>query len=209
MASASRWALLAVLGVALAACGGDEDDQATGQAEQAPAAVEEVVADDTGLAVIWSDEFVREFNDIAVVLPPNRAYNLTATGFCPSLDGQVETLEDYDAQCGAIVADSIQYVIDRYACLGQGDTFYAAVSVNTAEAAEPFITTPLSEYSLNRLFTIEGMKRQSEKFGNDAYTVSVAEPAGSADGTHVHGDADEQCPASFQYYREDGALKPF
>ena len=200
-------ALTALL--ALAACK-DDDDKKTNTVSEPEMAVPEV--DDGTLKITaWDDQYVVDLENIEVVLPNNRLFSLDTTAFCPSLSGKTTTLDEYTAACREITQSQAQYIVDVYACRGKGDTFYAAMPASTREAAAPFNTT-MENYNDNRLFSVEGMRRQFENFGNDNFTVSRAEQTGTREYSHAdamteyiaegrgnHKAQDPMCSAQFKY----------
>ena len=175
----------------LAACpDGDDDDQSTETESQATVTAPSVtVPEDNSMQITgWDNNLVVALDDLEIVLPNNRLFHLDAVAFCPSLSGQVETMEEYQAACRDVIQDKAQYYVDVYACRGHGDTFYAYMPTSTLEAELPFTThRTIDDINPNVLFQVENMERRYENFGHDEFTVSSAERAG--DREYSHSDA--------------------
>ena len=184
-------AFLALSALALAAC--DEDTDNKNETEQTQEVVQQEETAGSLLIEEWNDALLVEFENLEIILPENRIYQMTGVGFCPSLSGQVDSIDEYQQACTIILHEKMQYYVDRFACDGHGERFYSAMPVNTIEAARPF-SPDMESYNTNRFFTVEGMQRNYERYGKDVFTVSSADHAGEGDGTHSHG---ENCTAEF------------
>ena len=177
--------LTAVL--ALAACNDEEEDDKT---KNTITTVPEATQDDGTIKIsAWDMKYVISDN-LYVELPKGRIFELQAAAFCPSLSGQFSTHDEYAAECRNITEAKAQYIIDVYACRGHGDTFYAAMPTRTLSAELPFTTKETTaDINPDVLFTVDGMRRQFERYGNDTFTVSRAERIGTADTPRSYEDA--------------------
>lgn len=213
--SVNKVAIALTAALALAACKGeDKDDTTTTTVNTTPEAVAAV--DDGTLQIAgWDEQYVVDFKDLAVNVPDNRLFHMDATAFCPSLSGKVTTMDEYTSECRNITEAKAQYNVDVYACRGHGDTFYAYMPTNSLEVEKIFSTDEkIEDIDPARLFTVDGMRRQFENFGNDTFTVTKATNVGAPEKPYSFSDAmtsyiergigqhqaqDPVCSAKFEY----------
>lgn len=185
----NKVAIALTAALALAACRGEEEDDKTATVTTAPesaAPVEDGTLKITG----WDEQYVIDLKDLAVVVPENRLFHMDATAFCPSLSGKVTNMDEYTSECRDITEAKAQYNIDVYACRGHGDTFYAYMPTNNLAIEKIFSTdATIEEIDPARLFTVGGMRRQFERFGNDNFTVTKATYVGAPEKPYSYSDA--------------------